>query len=311
MSNEQPNAKVFISCGQSLGSDEVDIAHRIAERLSQLGYDPYIAVEEQTLRGVKENIFSQLERSEYFVFIDFKREQLVTDGEPVCRGSLFCHQELALASYLDIPLVAFQENGVKQQDGLMRYLQGNSIPFTDRHLLLKVVADTIRQQGWDPRWKNQLCLEREPEQFVDITRLPEHAMARFFQIRVRNLHLRKAAINCYVYLERARDISNGVDIPLETIEFKWAGYRQPNAIIGPGSARDFDAFFVFHQTPSHLRFNVFTDSGRFIPIINWPADFELTYAVMSENFPPVSGAFTLHVGNQLDDIQLHPVSTSS
>ncbi len=70
-------ARVFLSCGQSKQSDERDIAHRIEERLRDLGYDPYIAVEEQTLKGVKENIFRQLESAEYFVFIDFKREVLL------------------------------------------------------------------------------------------------------------------------------------------------------------------------------------------------------------------------------------------
>ena len=57
MSEEKIGAKVFISCGQQKESYEVDIAHKIKERLEELGYDPYIAVEEKTLRGVKENIF--------------------------------------------------------------------------------------------------------------------------------------------------------------------------------------------------------------------------------------------------------------
>src|SRR6266571_4187938 len=94
-------ARVFISCGQSKHSDEVETARKIARRLQELGFDPYIAVEEQTLRGLKENIFSQIENSEYFVFVDFKREQLVSNDPPMHRGSLFSHQELALASFLD------------------------------------------------------------------------------------------------------------------------------------------------------------------------------------------------------------------
>lgn len=199
LSNEQPRAKVFISCGQKRGSNEVEVAHRIVERISKLGYDPYIAVEEQTLRGVNENIFGQLETSEYFIFIDFKREPIITNDEQICRGSLFCHQELALASYLGIPIVAFQEKGVKQEDGLMDFLQGNSIPFTDRHLLPNVIADTIQQRGWDPNWKNQLYLEREIGQFVDAKRIPENKMARYFHVWVKNQNLRRPAINCYVY----------------------------------------------------------------------------------------------------------------
>src|SRR5262249_35706449 len=146
---EVPRARVFISCGQSRNSDEVRIAHGIAERLTQLGFDPYVAIEEQSLRGVKENIFTQLQDSECFVFIDFRREKLLDSEANIWRGSLFSHQELALASYLDLPLLALQEAGVKTHDGLMRFLQGNTTSFSDRHLLPNVVADAVQQHRWD------------------------------------------------------------------------------------------------------------------------------------------------------------------
>jgi len=57
MSEEKIRAKVFISCGQQKERNEVDLAYKIREQLEELGYDPYIAVEEKTLRGVKENLF--------------------------------------------------------------------------------------------------------------------------------------------------------------------------------------------------------------------------------------------------------------
>jgi cobalamin biosynthesis protein CbiG len=115
-------ARVFISCGQRKNTDEVEIAEKIRELLELKGFDPYVAVREQTLRGLKENIFKQLSSSEYFLFIDFKREQF--KGESVYRGSLFSHQELAVASFLeDIELMAFRENGVKSDDGILRFLQ--------------------------------------------------------------------------------------------------------------------------------------------------------------------------------------------
>jgi hypothetical protein len=68
---EPLRARVFISCGQSKGTSEIDIAHRIAERLEEEGFDPYVAVEEQTLVGLTENIFGRLRNSEYFLFVDF------------------------------------------------------------------------------------------------------------------------------------------------------------------------------------------------------------------------------------------------
>ena len=82
---------------------------------------------------------------------------------------MFSHQELGLASYLNIPILAFQENGIKKNDGILGFLQTNMISFTeaDRHLLPSVVADKVVERGWEPNWKNELVLERDPNQFTD------------------------------------------------------------------------------------------------------------------------------------------------
>jgi hypothetical protein len=140
-------ARVFISCGQQKESDEVKIARDIADKLDRMGFDPYVAVAEHTLKGVQENIFQKLSQSEYIIFIDFKRERLCNLGPNGTvedtqrhRGSLFSHQELAIATYLGIECMAFQEKDVKEEDGILRFIQANCIPFTDRHLLADVVA---------------------------------------------------------------------------------------------------------------------------------------------------------------------------
>jgi hypothetical protein len=53
-------SRIFISCGQSAQAGELQIARDITKRLEALGFDPYVALSEQTLRGVKENIFVRL-----------------------------------------------------------------------------------------------------------------------------------------------------------------------------------------------------------------------------------------------------------
>src|SRR6187399_2564429 len=116
-------AKVFISCGQCKGTDEVELAQEISDRLKRLGFETYVGVSEQSLLGLRENVFAQLESSEYFLFIDFRREKFLEGWATACRGSLFSHQELALASYLEMPVIALQEEGVKRDDGIIRFLQ--------------------------------------------------------------------------------------------------------------------------------------------------------------------------------------------
>lgn len=106
---EKLRARIFISCGQMKDTEEEKIAYQLKDRLYSEEYEPYVAIKEQTTKGLKENIFSMLEKSEYILFIDFKREQLYSSGKKIYRGSLFSNQELAIAAYLEISIIAFQE----------------------------------------------------------------------------------------------------------------------------------------------------------------------------------------------------------
>jgi hypothetical protein len=305
-------ARVFISCGQAKETDEVQVASGIASRLQELGFDPYVAVQEQTLRGIKENIFGQLSNSEYFIFVDFKRDRLGSTKPPLHRGSLFSHQELAIASFLDIPVLAMQESGVKQDDGILHFLQANAISFTDRHLLPNVIADKVQERGWDPRWRNQLILELEPAQFSDANRVEysqgqqRYFPGRFFHIDVRNLHRDKTATNCYAYMERAINLDTSTEIPVRAVEFKWAGYILPNANIPPATARRFDAFWIAHDLPTKMQFNVYSDATDYIPAIEGEGQYELSYLILADNFPPSRRSFILTLSKSLALTRLAP-----
>lgn len=313
MSIEELKAKVFISCGQTRNSGEVEIAHKIKDRLMDLGYDPYIAIEEQTLQGVKENIFRQLETSEYFIFIDFKRERLMIDNNclnyfmnpAVRRGSLFTNQELALASYLDIPLLAFQEGGVKPEDGIMRFLQGNATPFKNRDSLPSIISSKV-QELWNPHWKNQLVMEIPRVPFRDVPDITTDRVKRYFHIQVRNLHLRKPAINCSVYLEKVFVPLKNNEISIETTGVKWRGSTSPNTAIAPTAHRKFNAFWIYHNVSlEHVSFEGCMDVSNIFEDMPTPIgfkDLELTYLVISENFRPIRKTFRLQMGDKIEEL---------
>lgn len=315
MPTVQEKAKVFISCGQRRDSGEVDIAKRIAEKLEEdLGFQTYIAVQEQSLNGVKENIFRQIETSEYFLFIDFKRERLAESDSKECRGSLFSHQELALASYLGIEVIALQEKGVKKRDGLMEFLQANTIPFCKRASLPDRVASEVRKRGWRPDWKNELSLNsqslRRAEVLFDDPLFTGNQPAKtsFFHVPVTNRHPRKVAVGCSVYLVDARDVQRDASIPIEIIEFQWAGFTHPYVNIPPAQSRYFDALLVVHQGPLRPQFNPLTASAQYRPKISGPGDYELTYVVVSQTFRPARATFRLHVDVSGENISFNPVT---
>lgn len=317
-------ARVFISCGQQKGSDEVKIARAIAAKLEKMGFDLYVAVDEQTLTGVKENIFQRLGKSEYFVFIDFKRERLFRlENESFGdtgkhRGSLFSHQELAIATYLDIECMAFQEKDVKEEDGILRFIQANCIPFSDRHLLADVVAqkvsEKVSRREWNPNWRNELILRRDNSgEFEHVDYVGgQPAPARFYHIGVENLHRRKIAHDCTVYLEKIENLSSGEVTTPELVEFKWKGVTTSRVSIPPKGFRYFDAFHIYETMPKTVGLGInpfiIDFSGYYESYtLQDPHDLRLTYVVFSENFPPVRETFQLHMGDRLDNVELYPV----
>jgi len=302
---ENPKAKVFISCGQNKDSGEVDVAIPIARTLEELGFEPYVAFQEQTLSGLRDNIFSHLSTSEYFLFVDFQREQFA--NSPDHRGSLFSNQELAIASYLDIEVIAFRQKGVRELDGMTRSLQLNADTFDDPWELPEMVRNKVKQVEWNAGWKNMLAISRDPNEYTDgYVNIGTNNLrqARFFHLKVENLNSRKIALGCTAYVEAATNLKQNTPIPLKTVEIKWAGYTMPSAAIMPNrSYRELDAFYVFPPGAHNLLFHCFTDSGYFMQPIQGPGDYQLTYAVISENFPIARAVTRVHIGHTLEEIK--------
>jgi hypothetical protein len=229
----------------------------------------------------------------------------------VCRGSLFSHQELSIATFLNIDVLAFQEKGVKQTDGLLQFLQTNCISFTDKHTLPSVVADNVLSRGWTPNWKNELVVGGP--QFEDNVPAYDRAgqsvgMSKCFHVNVRNCHRDTLALNCCVYLESAIKRPD-TKIELKTIEFKWAGTQLPSVGIAAGTSRLFDAFLILHNQPNAVAFQVHTDSSSYFPRLPQEAgEYELSYLVTSENFPPARGRFILDLRSSLAETSLRPAT---
>jgi hypothetical protein len=303
-------AKVFLSCGQSKDTDEPELAKEIANRIRELGFDCYVAIAEQSLTGLRENIFRQMESSEYFVFVDFKREKISASGDAdaICRGSLFSHQELGVASYLEMPCLVFQEKGVMERDGMLSCIQGNAHSFADRAQLPNVIADMIRKKTdngkWSSTWKNALSLHMPRKPFVDAHNSKYNITYRNFHLEVRNNHRRKVALNCYAILEAITNAANGEAIPVQTVEFKWAGTILPSVFIAANSSRRFDALKVALDVPSKILFNTYCDSSEFYPSVPGFGTYHLTYGVYSSNFSSAHRTFKLsHPGN-LENLHL-------
>jgi hypothetical protein len=320
----QIRARVFISCGQQRNSDEIRIAQEIADRLTDMGFDPYIAVAEQTLKGVKENIFRRLAESEYLIFVDFKRDRLadVINGtltdRGVHRGSLFSNQELGISTYLGTECLAFQEQGVVELDGILRFIQANCMKFDNRSSLGDMVANKVREKidkkQWDPTWRYELRLRRrDSKEYVPAYIGGDKSnLGRYFHIEVQNLHRAQIAHDCTAYIERIKNLATGQETVPDLVELKWKGYKGLSASIPPQKSRYLDAFNIRLAMPKRINLGINVGAvdytGFFQTNILWQSyDCDLDYVVFSDNFATVRQTFGLRVGSELDDVEFSEI----
>ena len=196
-------ARVFVSCSQK-GEEEKTIAHKIERELVNLGFEPYVAIHRQSTESVIRNILNSLRAAEYYLFIDFKREPLSASDPIYSRGSLFSNQELAIATYLSKPIIAFQESGVKPRDGILGAIQGNVITFDNRDNLVNDVLERIKTD-WRNNWRNEIIFEDTINKEISAEYITEYGdsklPSRFFHGNIKNLHNDTSARNCVAYLE--------------------------------------------------------------------------------------------------------------
>lgn len=300
MKNHIIRAKVFLSCGQRTGFER-KISNEIAIKLEELGFEPYIAIKQQSLSSLRENIYRQLETSDYYLFIDFAREELHDSDDDInptnlennkkCkyRGSLFAHQELAIASFLDLPILAFQEEGIKKLDGLMSALQVNSVSFKKDDQLCKFFISKINEKlesgEWATNWKGSISTICDKNFFVDTVDINTGKKIRVFHIGIRNNHRYKPLMNGSVLLERIINLDSGEEIPIETVETKWKGSSYPYVTIAPLTIRKFDAFFADEIIPNIRHFHILTDFGGYSIIYESSYSILATFRITSSNFP--------------------------
>jgi hypothetical protein len=132
MVQRQQRAKVFLSCGQNPKYDELRWSEKVAAALKRLGFDVFFAPRVQNSKSLTEVVFHELENSDYFVLVDFKREKLVPpfkDDSSQHRGSLFSHQEFALACYLGLDFAPFREAGAEKLPGMTGIVMDNATEF--------------------------------------------------------------------------------------------------------------------------------------------------------------------------------------
>lgn len=284
-------ARVFISCGQR-NNREVSIGKSVQDYFDKRGFETYFAEAVHSSDGLTENIFRFLNQSEYFVFIDFKRENLSADEH---RGSLFVNQEIAIATFLNLIGAGFVEKGVKRE-GILEYQIYNAIPFEDGTEIINSLDGLTK--NWDINSVNELFISYNPaatSRKVRLNNHPQKPLTDWYHLEIFNRNKKEHAFSCMGYITYINDLKTGKVFDVPTNELVWTGIADITANIMGGTKRDLDAFFIIHGN-EQIRFHqriLGTNNPKYI-LPNLPkGKYEIEYIVISSNFDNVSKKFII------------------
>lgn len=306
-------ARVFISCGQN--DPELEKADRIAAVLWDLGYCPHVARRSRSPDGLKEAIFRRLRSSEYFLLIDFPRETVsfqgsdASDPEIAVRGSLFSHQELAVAIFLDLKILPIQHESVGRE-GMLGVVQGNAAQSTDSSDLSSIVREEIQRTGWRCDWRNELQVEPVPERSGPVVH-PQVGECYYFHLNLKNLHYATTATDIRVFAERVKSPGGSEWRALPPVELKNRYLRSESGTIVPKQTRQIDAAIVplLHPQIAVIGFNLFIVDAQEIAThyqLQGQGEHIIEFTVHSREFRSNRFQMALNLSDRIETVSLKP-----
>jgi hypothetical protein len=286
------SAKIFLSCGQASDAER-NTAQLIRERLEVLGFTVYVAIQAQSIEDVNAGIIRQLKRSDYYIFVDFKRESVGSGS----RGSLFTNQELAIAYILGFERVLFfREEGVRLE-GLLQYMGSNAAESSSHQELIDKLVDLVQLRGWDTDYSRHLVATRPrwsdgELQFGRLT-------GRFLYIDIENRRHDIAAYETVARLDSIQADRGQAVSCYDRSHLKAAGQPGFVQMIWPLDHGAFDVLMVDAMNPSHVFLNSALDAWPKAPIIERPGVYQLNYRVLARDFPVLGFSLMLTIDGTL------------
>ncbi len=288
------------------------MARAVAGWLQEAGFTPYVAIEAQSIQDVNSGIIHELKSADYYLFIDFRRETLldakVSREEPVFRGSLFTHQELAIAHVLDFPHAIFLRQKGTELAGLGRYMLTNAKEFSCSTEVVGLVKRLVTERMWSSFYSRHLVItdfiRHESEENVNESRHDDYKEYHWLAF-VANRRPDLRATRTIARLVAVSDVS-GEEIELHKkaqARLSWPVIMDGYVIGGnihevdllPGESEAFRAFVTRSgERPGCLSWDedvVHIGYG----CIQGPGEYRVQYQVLAEGFPPLEFAVEINI----------------
>jgi hypothetical protein len=259
--------------------EERNAALRVKELLEkEFSLKPYVAITVQSLDDIM-TITRELRRSDYYLFIDFKRH------------STFTHQELALAHHLNFgsQIIALRQKGrgARRPQGFLRYVLSNPASFDSVDDLLAQVKSLVRAKGWRHDYSRNLVIDASLEtsdevDYGDHTGLAHH---KSWRTRIWNKRPDVAAFGTICILHSILDPSGNSSRCTDRAHLKWAAHGYECDVL-PEDSEAIDVFAVRRDRRGLFLLSALDVFPR-EPVVTDDGDYELTYRVFARDFPLV------------------------
>ena len=290
------SAKVFISCGQNSPEERV-VAQELSEWFEAEGYTPYVAVAVQTILDLNTGIIGELRTSDYYLFINFRREEVTSsNGEISWRGSLYTNQELAIAYAIGFEHMLLLNQREARREGVFGFIVSNIPEFEDFDKVLPLVQEAVDKAEWDPTYTRQLLAEnlgfKGPEIFIDHT---GERHLRTLNVHIRNRRPDLGAVDCIARLARLAPPGQELQTSPDRSLLKVTGLPGFEQTIWPQSHGTFDLLGINADNGSEVFLNSAADVVPRHPIITAPGEYQLEYEIFSQGFPPLNVTILLNL----------------
>lgn len=298
-------AKVFISCGQRT-AEEKEGVEAVKMWFKRADFEPFYALEVNTMVDLNREVIDAIKSSDYFVFINFTREEISRGGAVIKRGSVYANQELAIAIALGFEkrMLTFQQKGT-EKEGIFGFTICND-EFTTTDDLVKAVETKVRTAGWKINSYRRLCgenarIKSEPTYYTDRTT----RLLWIAHIDIRNSREDLAAENCTVRLVSVLSPFEGERPNLDRAPIKVTGEDYTYSYtISQNSWGTFDLFGVDAESYPNTYLLSKSDIPR-EPIASTRGEHILTYEISALGFPKS----TMKVALDLSE-NMRPINSS-
>jgi hypothetical protein len=282
--------RVFLSCGQAT-DEERTTSRLIADVLRSEGFNPYVATEIQTILDLNREIIQELKQADYYFHINFRREKLGDSDE--FRGSLFAHQEFALAYGLGFDKMLFLSQTGVRKEGMLAFIVSNTQKFEDHTEAVEAAKRAIKSAGWVPSYSRNLIARRlrwGPRiQYGDHTgQAPVQVLYADIVNRRSDLGAIGTVARLSTIVERGQQRAS-----LDRSHLKATGYPGYEQTIFPGSHGAFDLLALRLDRPHTVTLNSALDVSPRSAILSRPGEYTLQYEVFANAFPVLS--FGVHL----------------